>query len=106
MIKSKIKKGDTVVILSGKDQGKKGKVIEVLAKEEKVIVERVNVAKRHQRPSRNFQGGIIEKALPLWASKVMLVCPRCSEPARVGKKEMEGKHVRACRSCGEVIDKV
>jgi len=106
MIKSRIKKGDTVIVLSGRDKGKKGKVIEVLAKEGKLIVERVNVVKRHQRPSRNFQGGIIEKALPLWAAKVMLVCPRCSEPARVGKKEMEGRQARVCRSCGEVIDKV
>lgn len=104
--KQKIKKGDTVIVLSGKDEGKKGKVIEVLTREGKVIVERVNVAKRHQRPSRDFQGGIIEKALPLWTSKVMLVCPRCSEPARVNKKEMEGKMVRACARCGEVVDKV
>ncbi len=106
MAKSKIKKGDTVIVLSGKDKGKKGKVIEVLAREGRVIVERVNVVKRHQRPTRNFQGGIIEKALPLWASKVLLVCPRCSEPARVGKKKMEGRQVRTCRSCGEVIDRV
>ncbi len=106
MDKLRIKKGDTVIVLSGKDKGKKGKVLEVLPKEGKVIIERVNVVKRHQRPSRDFQGGIIEKALPLRVSKVMLVCPRCSEPARVKKKEMEGKMVRACARCGEVADKV
>lgn len=106
MKKMRIKKGDTVIVLSGKDKGKKGKVIEVLAREGRVIVERVNVAKKHQRPSRNFQGGIIEKAIPLSVSKLMLVCPRCSEPSRVNKKEMEGKMVRACARCGEVVDKV
>lgn len=104
--KTKIRKADTVIVLSGKDKGKKGKVLEVFSKEGKVIVERVNVAKRHQRPTRNFQGGIIEKALPLWISKVMLVCPRCSEPARVKRTEMEGKLVRRCGRCEEVIDKV
>ncbi len=102
----KIKKGDTVIVLSGKDKGKKGKVLEAFPGEEKVVVERINVVKRHQRPSRDFQGGIIEKPLPLLASKVMLVCPRCSEPSRVKNKTMEGKRVRACGRCGEVVDKV
>ncbi|MBU0671574.1 MAG: 50S ribosomal protein L24 [Candidatus Margulisbacteria bacterium] len=102
MQKRKIKKGDTVIALSGKDKGKKGKVIEVWPKEGRVIVERVNVAKKHQRPSRNFQGGIIEKALPLNISKIMLVCPRCSEPARVKSKD----GARACVRCGEAVDKV
>ena len=106
MKKMRIKKGDTVIVLSGKNKGKKGKVLKVLVRESRVIVERVNVAKKHQRPSRNFQGGIIEKAIPICVSKVMLVCPRCSEPARVNKKEMEGKMVRACVRCGEVVDKV
>jgi len=106
MKKVRIKKGDTVIVLSGKDQGKKGKVLEVRANEGRLIVERVNVAKRHQRSTRDFQGGIIEKALPLPISRVMLVCPRCSEPARVGKTEVEGKKVRACARCGEVVDKV
>jgi large subunit ribosomal protein L24 len=104
--KLNIKKGDTVIILSGRDKGKKGKVLEAFPEEGKVIIERVNVVKRHQRPTRNFQGGIIEKALPLWISKMMLICPRCSEPSRVKKKDMEGKRVRACVRCGEVVDKV
>jgi len=106
MKKLRIKKGDIVIVLSGKDKGKKGKVLEVFAKDGKVIVERINVAKRHQKPTRNFQGGIIEKAIPLRLAKVMLVCPRCSEPSRVGKKEVEGKNARVCISCGEVVDKV
>jgi large subunit ribosomal protein L24 len=106
MRKLKIKKGDTVMVLSGKDKEKKGKVIEIFPKKDKVIVERVNVAKKHQRPTRDFQGGIIEKALPLALSKIMLVCPRCSEPTRVKKKEMHGSQVRVCGRCGEVVDKV
>jgi large subunit ribosomal protein L24 len=106
MKKYRIKKGDTVKVLSGKDKGKKGKVLEVFSKTGRVIVERINVAKRHQRPTRNFQGGIIEKAIPLNISKVMLVCPRCSEPSRVRKSKMEDGLVRICASCGEVVDKV
>ncbi len=101
----KIKKGDTVIAICGKDKGKKGKVLEVFPGEGTLIVERINVARRHQRPTRDFQGGIIEKALPLNISKVMLVCPRCGEPARVKKKKMEDKMVRACVRCGEVVDK-
>jgi len=102
MQKLKIKKGDTVIVLAGKNKGKKGKVLEVFPKDRKLIVERVNVAKRHQRASRDFQGGIIEKALPLCISKVMLVCPRCSEPTRVKRKEGS----RVCGSCNEVVEKV
>jgi large subunit ribosomal protein L24 len=104
--KLKIKKGDMVIVLAGKDQGKKGKVLEVFPKDGKVIVERVNVAKRHQRATREFQGGIIEKTLPVRISKVMLVCPRCSEPSRVKRKESEGKLLRSCGRCGEIVDKV
>jgi large subunit ribosomal protein L24 len=105
-LKLKIKKGDTVILLSGKDRGKKGKVLEVMTKDDSVIVERVNVVKRHMKPTRTFQGGIIEKAVPVRISKVMLVCPRCSEPSRTRSAELEGKKVRACASCGEIVDKV
>jgi large subunit ribosomal protein L24 len=100
-----IKKGDTVIVLAGKDKGKKGKVLEALPQRRALIVERMNVVKRHQKATRNFQGGIIEKTLPLAICKVMLVCPRCGEPARVNKKESEGKMLRACRRCGEMVDK-
>jgi large subunit ribosomal protein L24 len=101
-----IKKGDTVIVMAGKDKGKKGKVLEAFPKDEMVIVERVHVAKKHMRPSRNFQGGIIEKAMPIHAAKVMVVCPKCNEPSRIKKSELEGKKVRACIKCDEVIDKV
>jgi large subunit ribosomal protein L24 len=102
----RIKKGDTVIVISGKDKGKKGKVLEVFPDKETLIVERANVAKRHLKPTRDFQGGIIEKALPLKASKVMLVCPRCSEPARVKKQKKGDSLARVCGRCEEIVDKV
>ncbi len=101
-----IKKGDKVIVLSGKNKGKKGKVLEVFPKDGKLIVERVNVVKRHQKPSQQFQGGVIEKAMPLPVSKVMVVCNRCDKPARIKAKLVEDKRVRACAKCGEVLDKV
>lgn len=100
----RLKKGDTVIVISGKDRGKKGKIIRIL--DEAVIVEKVNIARKHQKPGKNFQGGIIEKPMPLGFSKVMLVCPKCSEPARVRFGSIEGKTVRKCAGCSEVIDKV
>ncbi|QTA38692.1 50S ribosomal protein L24 [Thermosipho ferrireducens] len=103
----KIKKGDTVQVLSGKDKGKVGEVIAVIPKEDKVIVRGVNVVKRHQRPNPQLrQGGIIEKEAPIYVSKVALVCPDCGKPTRVGFKFLEdGTKVRYCKKCGEVIDK-
>jgi large subunit ribosomal protein L24 len=101
-----IRKGDTVVALSGKNKGKKGKVIRVSEKTGKIVVEGVNVAKRHQRPGRNFPGGIIDKTLPIVRSKVMLVCPRCGQPTRIGHKKVQEKNVRVCQKCSEIIDKV
>ena len=102
-----VRRGDTVVVLTGKDRGKKGKVVRVLPEACRVVVEGVNIVKRHQRPTRQvMQGGIIEKEAPVHASNVMLVCPRCGQPTRVGKRRLEtGERVRACKRCGEVIDK-
>ena len=105
LAKLNVKKGDTVVVLSGKDKGKQGKVIEAQPKKGKVIVEGVNKVKRHTKPSQKYpQGGIIQKEAPLNACKVMLVCPACKKATRTGKKEVNGKMVRACKKCGEVID--
>jgi large subunit ribosomal protein L24 len=105
MKRMKIKKGDTVVVISGKDKGKKGKVLKVCPAEMKLIVERVNIAKRHQKPTRTFQGGIIEKPIPLAVSKVMLVCPRCNQPSRIGSKKISDRSVRVCNRCEEIVDK-
>ena len=103
--KRHVKKGETVLVLSGKDKGKQGKVIQALPKKAKVVVEGVNTVKRHTKPNQmNPQGGIITKEAPLNASKVMLVCPACNKAARTGKKEVNGKFVRFCKKCNEVID--
>lgn len=99
-----VKKGDKVQILSGKDKDKTGKVLQVIPSSSKVIVTGINLVKKHQRPTRdNPQGGIIEKEGPIYSAKVMLVCPRCKRPARVGHKLLaDGQKVRYCKDCGEV----
>ena len=103
-----VKKGDTVIVLSGNEnnKGKQGKVIEALPKKNKVVVEGINLVKRHTKPSQaNPQGGIITKEAALNASKVMLVCPACKKPTRIKKSEVAGANVRICKKCGEQIDK-
>lgn len=101
-----VRKGDKVLILSGKDKGKKAKIISALPREGKVIVEGVNIVKKHSRPTQAMpQGGIREAEAPLHASKVMLICPSCQRPTRVAKKIMpDGKRARRCKRCQEVID--
>jgi large subunit ribosomal protein L24 len=101
---SRLKKGDTVVVLSGKDKGKKGKILNVFG--DGIIVEKVNVAKKHQKPSKTFQGGIIEKPMSVNPSKLMLVCPKCAKPSRVRFAVIEEKNIRKCAGCGEIVDKV
>ena len=102
----KIKKNDTVIIITGKDKGKKGKVRSALPKEDRVVVEGLNMIKRHSRTRRGArQGGIIELEAPLHVSSVMLLCIKCSKPTRVGFRFLDdGRKVRICHSCGEVID--
>lgn len=100
-MKLNIKKGDTVVVLSGKNKGKKGKVLQILVQDEKVIIEAINMVKKHQKPSRNFQGGIVEKPAPMAYSKVKLICPRCNKPTRVSRSDSK----RKCKKCEEIIDK-
>ncbi|MHB0884640.1 MAG: 50S ribosomal protein L24 [Bacillota bacterium] len=102
-----VRKGDTVLIISGKDKGKRGKVVNVLPDKNKVVVESVNVAKKHQKPAgKVMQGGIVDREMPLAASNVMLVCPKCGEPTRLGSKVLEsGQAVRQCKHCGETIDR-
>lgn len=106
MSKLHIKTGDTVMVLSGRDRGKKGKVLAAMPKEGKVIVEGVSMASRHTKPRRQGEeGGILKKATPIYACKVMLVCQKCGSPTRIGKKFLEdGSKVRYCKKCGEMID--
>ena len=101
-----IKKNDRVLVLSGREQGKKGKVIRIYSGRGRAMVEGLNIIKKHQRPSQSFQGGIVDRPNSLHISKLMLVCPRCSKPARVGRKMEEDRRVRYCKKCNEVIDKV
>ena len=99
-----VKKNDTVVVLSGKDKGKKGKVLSVEPETRKVIVEGVNVASRHQKPRKQGEeGGIIKKETPIYACKVMAVCPKCDKATRVAHKIVDGKKVRVCKHCGAEI---
>jgi large subunit ribosomal protein L24 len=98
----KIKKGDRVVVLSGKDRGKEGVVMRALPKEEKVIVEGVNVAKKHQRPTRmTMQGGIIDKDMPMHVSNVAIISPADGKPTRVAYRfDDDGEKIRICRRTG------
>jgi len=101
---AKIKKGDTVIVLTGRDKGKTGQVTQVLPKEDRVVVEGVNVVKRHQRPNQQAQGGIIEKSASIHVSNVALTDPKSGEATRVGFKVEDGKKVRVAKKSGEVID--
>ena len=96
-----IKKDDKVIVLSGKDKGKQGKVLIADPKAMKVVVEGVNVATKHQKPQRQGQdGGIIKVETPIYACKVQVVCPKCDKGTRVGYKLVDGKKVRVCKKCG------
>ena len=100
----KIKKNDKVVVLSGKDKGKKGKVIAVLPKEGKVVVEKINMVSRHTKPRRQGdQGGIVKREAAIYASKVQVVCPKCDKPTRVAYEIKDGKKVRVCKHCGAAL---
>jgi large subunit ribosomal protein L24 len=101
---AKIKKGDKVVILSGKDKGKTGEVTQVLPREDRVVVAGVNVVKRHQRPTQTSAGGIEEKNAPIHISNVAIADPKTGEPTRVGFKMDGDKKVRIAKKSGEVID--
>ncbi len=120
--KMKVKKGDMVQIITGKDRGKRGRVLEARPSEKRVIVENLNVSKRHTKPrpirdssrmggAQVAPGGILEKPAPVSVSNVMVVCPVCGNPTRVGMAEKEAKgghiHVRVCKreGCGQEIDK-
>jgi large subunit ribosomal protein L24 len=97
----KIKKGDRVRVIAGKDLGKDGVIMRVIPEKDKVIVEGVNIAKKHQRPTRaTMQGGIIDKDMPLQASNVALLCSGCGKPTRLGYRfDDHGKKIRICRKC-------
>lgn len=101
-----IRRNDTVVVIAGRSRGKRGKVHRVMPKENRLIVEGVNLVKRHTKPRGVArQAGIIEKEAPINVSNVMLVCPKCNRPVRTGAHFLDdGKKVRVCRGCGEIVD--
>jgi len=100
-----IKKNDTVLVTTGKEKGKKGRVLFVNPSEDELLIERINVIKRHMKPSKKYtQGGIIEKEAPLHISNVMLLCPKCGKPTRTAHTFLaDGHKVRTCKRCKEVI---
>jgi len=100
-----IKKNDKVIVLAGKEQGKIGNVLKVDIEKGRAIVEKINVIKRHSRArSKTPKGGIIEKEAPIQISNLMLICNKCAEPTRIGKKILEdGSRVRVCKKCGESL---
>lgn len=102
----RIKKGDTALIIAGKNKGKSGRVLSVLPTKERVIVEGLNIVKKHMKPNKQYtQGGIIEKEAPIHISNVMLICPKCSKPTRIGNTVYDdGRKLRTCKKCKEVID--
>ena len=104
--KSHIKVNDKVKVIAGKDRGKIGKVLKVIKKHNRVLVENINVVKKHTRPTpQNRQGGIIENEAPLNVSNVLLMCNKCVTPGRIKMKRLEdGEKVRVCGKCGEQID--
>lgn len=96
-----VRKGDLVMVITGKDAGKKGKVLEVIPKTGRVVIEKVNIVKRHTKPTQAMpQGGIVEKEAPVASSNVMLYCPECNSVTRVNVKVTEAGKVRVCKKCG------
>ena len=102
---NRLKKGDTVEVIAGKDRGRRGKILQVFPEDLRVLVEGVNVSKRHMRPTQTFRGGIVDKPIPLHSSKLMPVCPHCNKPTRVYATASQGtERRRECGECGKVID--
>jgi large subunit ribosomal protein L24 len=102
-----VRKGDMVIVVAGKERGKRGRVLRVLPGKSRVVVERINMIKRHQRPTQKIrQGGIIEREGAIHLSNVMLIDPTSGKPTRIGRRELsDGKRARVARKSGEIIDK-
>jgi large subunit ribosomal protein L24 len=105
--RSKIRKNDTVMVVAGRERGKTGKVLRVIAEKNRVVIERLNMVKRHQKPrGAQAPGGVVEKEASIDLSNVMLMCERCNAPVRIGARRLEdGTGTRVCRRCGEVINR-
>ncbi|MGH7854226.1 MAG: 50S ribosomal protein L24 [Candidatus Binatia bacterium] len=101
-----IRKNDSVMVIAGKERGKTGKVLRVLKEKDAVIIERLNIVKRHTKPRPPQQtGGIVEKEAAIHASNIMIMCEKCNAPARIGHKTLaDGEKIRVCRNCNEALD--
>jgi large subunit ribosomal protein L24 len=104
MVKVKIRKKDNVLVIAGRDRGKKGEVLKLFPEKGRVLVSKVNMRTRHVKPTQTEPGGRQQKEAPIHASNVMLLCPKCEQPIRPKLDKLAtGEHVRVCRKCGEVI---
>jgi len=101
-----VKKNDTVLVIAGREKGKKGRVLSVYPSKGKLLIEKINMIRKHMKPTRKYaQGGIIEKEAPLHISNIMLICPKCNKPTRISNTHLqEGRRVRMCKKCREVMD--
>jgi large subunit ribosomal protein L24 len=108
MSKMRLKKGDRVRVISGKDGGKEGKILRCIRDRDLMVIEGINMVTKHVKPSqKNPKSGIVKQEAPIYASKVMLVCPSCGAATRVGRGYLEnGNKVRMCKACGEIVDRV
>ena len=107
-LQTPVRRNDTVIVIAGKDRGKRGRVLKLLPERNRVVVEGVNLIKRHTRPnpSRNIKGGVVEREASLHASNLQLVCPECGAQTRVGRRLLgDGRKVRICRKCEGVVDR-
>lgn len=107
-LQTPVRKNDSVVVVTGKDRGKRGRVLKVLPGRNRLVVEGVNFVKRHTRPNpqQNVKGGIVERESSLHASNVQIVCPECGAPTRIGHQLLgDGRKVRVCRKCDGAVDK-
>ncbi len=107
-LQTPIRRNDTVVVITGKDRGKRGRVLRVIPTKNRLVIEGINFVKRHTKPNpgRNVKGGIVEREAAVHASNVQLVCPECGDSTRVGRQVLEdGRKVRICRKCDGVVDK-
>jgi large subunit ribosomal protein L24 len=103
-----VRRNDNVLVVTGKDRGKRGRVLKVLPEHNRLVVEGVNLIKRHTKPNpgRNIKGGVVEREAPLHASNVQIVCPECGKATRIGRRILgDGRKVRICRKCEGVVDK-
>ncbi len=105
MLGRRLKKGDTVKVIAGKEKGKTGKIMKIISKKDRVTVEKINFIKRHQKPDAKGKGGIVEKEGALHMSNVMYLCGKCNSAVKIGYRALEdGKKVRICKKCNELLD--